>query len=248
MFLKRQPVLSKPYSNLNHRDFTLVFLLAFILFLLLACGYYLFRIQSVEVSNTQGQQLDIRGSEYFQKKNLILLNSQTIYSVLKAQNPDLLSVVSIKQYPQTLRLIIEKYQSVAYLTLSPTRYLLLASDGTLNGFAYDRPTNIGEIIYYQSLTTGDYTIGNKLGQIDIQFATKIAELAQLYGHSKFIINIMDAHLILCNLEDVSIISSSEANPEKQLIMIKQVMELIRNGSQKIKSVDVRFEKMIIENR
>ena len=105
---------------------------------------------------------------------------------------------------------------------------------------------MGEILYYQSVSPGEYALGKPMGSRDIRFAAQIAGVLKKYGFSKFTITIQDSHLITGEVGDFSIKAASDSDNPNQLSSLDQLLRIVQKGGEKITSVDVRFDKIIIE--
>lgn len=203
-------------------------------------------IQKVEFINESGGSSSLQGIEEIQGKNLILMTQEKIEQLLLKRNPGLASIVAQRIFPQTIRIIVKTQDPVAFFMLSPTRYLLFAPNGTVLRYQYERPEKLGEITYYQVVTKNDYDIGSPIRLRDMRFAVQLADAYTKHGFTDFLIQIQDTHLIESTLGNATIRASSESDATKQLSSIERVLYMLQRGGQKIQVVDVRFEKMIIE--
>ena len=206
-------------------------------------------ISKVEIKDMNGfpmQSWHMEGIEKVRGHNMLLMSTNTIEQSIRVSNPAIHSIRAMKIYPQTVELLVRLQEPVAFFTYSDTRYFLLSADGTLLNYAYERPSEMGEILYYQSVSPGEYTLGKPMGSRDIRFAAQIAGIVKKYGFSKFTISIQDSHLINGEVADFSIKAASDSDNPKQLSSLDQLLRIMQKGGEKIKSVDVRFEKIIIE--
>jgi hypothetical protein len=85
-----------------------------------------------------------------------------------------------------------------------------------------------------------------MGSRDVRFAARIGGLLVKYGMTKYVITIQDSHLITAQVGDFVIKAASDSDETKQLASLDQIIRIIQKGGEKIKSVDVRFEKIIVE--
>lgn len=203
-------------------------------------------VHQIQIENVQGEPLSVRGLETIKGANIFFLQEDKIFLSLKKQNPSLRSVHVIKIYPQTVKLRIETYEAVAYMSVSEDTYILLSGDATPLAYIYERPQDLGEITYYQKLTNGEYQLGKPIAFSDIVFACAIAELVRKNGYETYSISIKDTNLIQTYVHNVTIQSANKGDTKAQLTAIQQVLYLIKVSGETIKSVDVRFEKMILE--
>ncbi len=206
-------------------------------------------ITKVEIKDMNGISMltwQMEGIEKVRGNNMIFMSSDSIEQSIRVSNPSIHSIRVKKNYPQTVELLVRLQEPVGYFTYSNTRYFLLSADGTLLNFAYERPNDMGEILYYQSVSPGEYALGKPMGSRDIRFAAQIAGVLKKYGFSKFTITIQDSHLITGEVGDFSIKAASDSDNPNQLSSLDQLLRIVQKGGEKITSVDVRFDKIIIE--
>lgn len=206
-------------------------------------------ITQIEVNDKNGQRVrdvHLLGLESVRGKNMFLTSDEEIESTVRSANPSIETVQAYKQFPQTVSLVIRFQKPSAFLSAGKTRFYELASDGTILQYLYERPENLGEIRYYQSLAPTDLVLGKPVGSRDVQFAAGIGAILQKHGFSESIIEIHDTRLILVNTGDFSIKAAAESDMQKQLNSLDQLLRIIQKGGEKIKSADIRFDKIIIE--
>lgn len=203
-------------------------------------------IQKIDLVNENGEHTILQGVSEIKGRNILLTTQEDIEKILKDKNPDLASVSVEKQLPQTIRVVVQSHQSVAYYKLSQTRYLLFAPNGSVLRYVYEKPENIGEILYYQPITKTDFTLGSQIRLRDVVFAAQLADIYKKQGFKDFRIDIQDTHLVISELGNAIIKADSGTNIAKQLSSIQRVLYILQRGGEKARTVDVRFEKIIIE--
>lgn len=206
-------------------------------------------ITKVEITDMNGYQISdwhIEGLEKVRGKNIVFMTSAQIEKTIRDSNPSIGSMRVNIVYPQTVELLIRIQEPVAYFTYDSTRFFLLSKDGTLLKYEYERPKDLGEIVYYQAVSPGEYSLGRPMGSRDIRFAAEIAGILYKYGLKQFVITINDSHLILGEVGNLTIRAASDSDISRQLSSLDQIVRISQKGGETIKSVDVRFEKIIIE--
>jgi hypothetical protein len=203
-------------------------------------------IQNVELISEGGEKMTLQGIGEIKGKNIILSTQQDIEKILKSKNPDLASLSVEKVLPQSIRIIVRAYQPVAYYKLASSTYIIFASNGSVLRYEYEQPENMGEIRYYQPITKTDFTLGSQIRLRDVIFATQLADIYIKQGFKEFSIDIQDTHLVISELGNSIIKADSEANISRQLSSIKRIIYILQRGGEKARTVDVRFEKLIIE--
>lgn len=234
---------------IRQSEVTFIISTSLVIFFILIFLHYFFMISKVEIKDNNGlplQSWNMEGIEKVYGENILLFSTESIEHSIRLSNPSIRSIQVKKSYPQTVELLVRLQEPVGYFTYSNTRYFLLSADGTLLNFAYERPDDMGEILYYQSVSPGEYTLGKPMGSRDIRFASQIAGVLRKYGFSKFTITIQDSHLITAEVDDFSIKAASDSDNPNQLSSLDQLLRIVQKGGEKIKSVDVRFDKIIIE--
>lgn len=210
--------------------------------------HYFFLITKVEIKDSNGNPVNDwqwENVSEIRDHNILLLSESAAESKILRANPAIETVRVVKILPQSVELIVKFRKPVVYLTLSPTRYLLLSSDGTVLDFAYEKPEDLGEIRYYQSISPGEYARGKPLGSRDVRFAAGLAGIFHQYGYSDFLITIEDSHLMHCRVDTMEFIAASDSDHDKQMVSVTQLMKIVQKGGERFKSADVRFEKIII---
>lgn len=204
------------------------------------------RIQLKDTNGIPMQNWYLEGLEMVYGKNMLTTTSTFIEETIRVANPAVEAVIVHKIYPQTIDVLIRLQKPIGYFRYSPTRYFMLSADGTLLKYEYEKPSNLGEIRYYQSVSPGEYALGRPMGSRDIRFAAQIAGILQKHNLKEFEISIQDSHLILCEVAGITIKTASDSDNARQLASLDQLLRITQKGGEKIKGVDVRFEKIIIE--
>ena len=218
-------------------------ILVFILFIFL---YFFLMIHVVQPVDTYGNPLAIKGTEELKGKNLLLISEREVRELLTQANPTLKKLQIVKIYPQTIRLVAQVNIPVAYYAISESTYVLLSQDATPLAYVYEKPKDMGEITYYQKLTNGEYQLGRPIQLTDIIFAATVAGLIQESGYTDYSVAVEDTELIRILVGKVEIKAANKGNIKAQIASIQQVLRLIKTNGEQIRSVDVRFDRMILE--
>ncbi len=206
-------------------------------------------ISKIGIKDMSGYQISdwhMEGLEKIKGRNILFMSPDIIERIVRDSNPSIGSMQVNILYPQTIELLVRLQEPVAYFTYDSTRFFLLSKEGTLLKYEYERPKNLGEILYYQAVTPGEYALGKPMGSRDIRFAAEIAGILNKYGFDTFVITVNDSHLILGEVGNLTIRAASDSDLTRQLSSLDQVVRISQKGGETIKSVDVRFDKIIIE--
>jgi len=230
-------------------EITFIIVSGVLFFFVLIFLHYFFMINTIHLKDLNGismQNWYLEGLETIYGKSMLTTSSPSLEEVIRTANPAVESVTVRKVYPQTIDVLIRLQKPIGYFRYSPTRYFMLSSDGTLLKYEYEKPSNLGEIRYYQSVSPGEYALGKPMGSRDIRFAAQIAGILQKHNLKEYEISIQDSHLILCEVAGITIKTASDSDTARQLASLDQLLRITQKGGEKIKGVDVRFEKIIIE--
>jgi cell division septal protein FtsQ len=237
------------WHTIRQSEITFIMALAVALFFAFLFFHYFFMISKITVKDINGfpiQNWNLAGLDQIQGANMVLTLSSSIEKIVLNANPAVETVRVSKQFPQSIDIFIRLQKPIGFFRYSSVRYFILAGDGTLLQFSYERPEGLGEIRYYQSVSPGEYALGKPMGSRDVRFAARIGGLLVKYGMTKYVITIQDSHLITAQVGDFVIKAASDSDETKQLASLDQIIRIIQKGGEKIKSVDVRFEKIIVE--
>ena len=218
------------------------------LFFILLFVHYFFMITKVTVKDTNGRLMNDlywEGVDEIKNRNIFIMSDSAIRDIILRENPAISDVRVVKQYPQSVDLIVQLRKPVAYLTQSVTRYFVLSSDGTMLDFAYEKPKDLGEIRYYQAISPGEYARGKPLGSRDVRFAAKLAGVFYQHGYRDFLISVEDSHLVRCRVNNMVYIAASDGDHDKQVTSVKKLLEIVQKGGERFRSADIRFDKIII---
>ncbi|MBP6994081.1 hypothetical protein KBB12_02470 [Candidatus Woesebacteria bacterium] len=230
-------------------EVTLTLSIALIAFFIFIFVHYFFMISKIGIKDMSGYQISdwhMEGLEKIKGRNILFMSPDIIERIVRDSNPSIGSMQVNILYPQTIELLVRLQEPVAYFTYDSTRFFLLSKEGTLLKYEYERPKNLGEILYYQAVTPGEYALGKPMGSRDIRFAAEIAGILNKYGFDTFVITVNDSHLILGEVGNLTIRAASDSDLTRQLSSLDQVVRISQKGGETIKSVDVRFDKIIIE--
>lgn len=203
-------------------------------------------VHKIEVSNQMGKPVTLQGVEDILGKNMLLLSHQQFQKIILSSNPRVKDVTVEKVFPQTIRFHVVLADAVAFYKVTDETYVLVSQDGVVTGIQYEKPEVSGEIVYYQQVMHGEYNLGKPMPFLDFRFAAGLASHVTRFTSEPYKIIVTDSDQLDIILSETVIRASYDDNPTRQLNALADVLKMIRSGAQRIKFVDLRFDKLIIE--
>lgn len=226
---------------------SILFLAGMSVFAALSGGLYYvdstYRIKHFVISNDP--HMVVAGLPSIQNKYIFLTSEDEIADIITRTNPSVKAATVIKEYPDTIKLSLTRYQPVAYLK-SQEGYFLLAEEGIIIGKSGDQEKkNVPVISYYQSIPFAQYQAGTRLPAKDIRdsifFLGKLGEM----GIKINSIDIVGFHMLGLYTDEKKYFFSSEKERNIQIYHIEQAINRFKDEEKEYKTIDVRFEKPVI---
>ena len=223
-----------------------ILIFSFYFFLIFFIVYYLrlsLLIKKIEVISKEKNNL--LGAKEYINKDLLLVSGKNIASILKQKNPLIKDIVVKKKLPNSLILILEMYEPLADIITS-NGYFRISEDGRilLKLKNYDKFYPL--ITYYQKLNYYSYSSGDFIKLKDI--ITSLYFLKFLQNSFLVIdsVDIKDKDMLVFNLENKKIILTNNKEIGLQEYTLDEILKSLRVTGKSFKTIDLRFNKPVIE--
>ena len=152
-----------------------------------------------------------------------------------------------RQYPGTLQVIIKNIPPVAYLENNGS-YVVFSEKAKVLERYDEIPKALGEIKIPTTYIAKPLRVGESIDFREVIFATRVAKIIKNNAISAFRIEIFDSNLIICTLPTTNMVIkfSSNLNTEQSLARLSDFLEKLYTSGKTIRTLDLRFEKAIIE--
>jgi len=230
---------------LNKLKFFLFFLLLCLLFFsILFFINQFFLIKKVELISDR-EFLLVNKDELI-NKNLIFINQNQIAKKIILENALLRQVVVNKAWPGTLKVTVYFYEPMADLIVNQG-FFNLSADGRILSKIKDGQPSLPIINYYQKLNGNSFQIGDWIDYKDIQqtlfFIDKLGQINLV----PLTIDIKGQDMLVFNLSsDKKIIFSGKKEKELQNYQLELIIKQFKIEGKEFKSIDLRFDKPVIE--
>ncbi len=209
--------------------------------------YYIdttYRIHTILVSHGNSG-IPTAGFPAILNRFLFLTPEAEIADIITRTNPTIKSVTVTKEYPDTVKLSITRYEPAAYLK-SIDGYFLLADDAIILG-KYQELENsrLPVITYYQAIPFVQYQIGTQIPAKDIRDGIYFAQELRNRGIQINSIDIVGFHMLGLYTEEKEFYFSSEKERNTQIYHIEQSLKRLELDDVEYTAIDVRFEKPVI---
>ncbi len=245
---KTQLKQSSKQSLVNKK--TILLCISGILFLLLLTSTFFFiksyfLVQQVIINQTN-TNLRLQGIGGMNGTNLLLLNSMELEEHIYKSNSYIKSVSVSKKYPSTVAISVSLYQPTAKLEVSEG-YFILSSDGRILKKTKGTSDGLTVLHYYEKLSYDGYQSGGKVSFKDIKASLDFLQKARDIGLSINSIDIHGFNMIALNTEKQKILFSLDKSQRDQLYQFERVIHQLKIQGKQFKVLDLRFERVVIEN-
>jgi cell division septal protein FtsQ len=194
----------------------------------------------------QPKNISLKGVTELQKENILLLNEKEAAKIIYKQNPNIKSVELTKELPSTLHINVVLEKEAAYLEIIDG-YFVLGEDGRILKKIKDKEHNIAVIHYYQKFNNDAYRTGEKMSFKDIQAAIFFLKSVQQLNFTINSIDITGFNMIALNTDSQKLLFTIEKSQTDQVYQLGRVVEQIKMQKKIFKTIDLRFDRVIIEN-
>lgn len=223
--------------------FVLTAVTSLLIFSTFVFSSYYFRVKHIYLSGEKGS--NFKGAELFEGKNLLLTTAQMITNTVYENNPEIKTLKIEKKFPDSLYLQLSYRNPITYIDVDRGLFQI-DEDGKILMKIKKRPVNYPVINYYQKLNYDSYEIGDYLSYKDIKtalfFLVKLSDL----GFTVESIDINGLSMLVFKLKDNKIVFSVEKDHSIQEYQLAVILKQFKIEGKKFKSIDLRFEKPIIE--
>lgn len=234
---------NKTLSNHTSKKYLLVWLLTIV------ATYTVLLIisQFISVKNISIEgATEVRGIDSYFGKNMLMLSTTDMATLLKSDNPKLQNVIIRKSYPHSLTIVATLKHPSVMLKLADG-YILLAADGyILQKSKENLDSHVPLIHYYQPLFYNHYSVGELFENNDIQTVTHVSRSMMDSGVRVSSIDIASENMIVLHTEEFDVFITSEKDADKQFSEFEYTYKKLKIEGMKFSSIDVRFEKPIIK--
>ena len=204
-----------------------------------------FKVKSITVDKIQSIA-SLQGINSLKNENMLMLNEQEVAIKIYKANPYVKNVVVKKEFPSTLHLSIQLYIPVLYLQVNQG-FFLLAGDGRILSKSKDIQMKLPVIHYYQKFNSDAYKTAEKMNFKDIVAALFFLKTAQEVGFNVNSIDITGFNMIALNTNDLKILFTIDKSQTDQAYQLGRVIKQIRMQKKQLKTIDLRFDRVIIES-
>ncbi len=234
---------SKKYSK--NKKFLIPFLfLTTIFFVILVFCYYYFSISSIEIVSDDKLSA-IKGLENIKNNNIFLLTDAKIRATILTANPLIKNVEIEKVYPNRIKLTVETDKPLAAIKANQG-FLFLDDKGKVIFKQKEIPKDLPLISYYQLLDYGSISSGDKIDLRDILTALHFLKKTSEIGINTISVDINGLDMIRLNLEDRSIIFTTEKDKNIQDYQLETIVRQFKVEGKNFETLDLRFDKPVIK--
>lgn len=236
-------------KRLSHyiKVFIVLFLLGFLAWLL----YYFFiesgtfSIKNIKIIGAQKyvNEADITAvsSANVLGKNILIFNEETFTGILKKNFEGAKKITVVKILPTTLSITVQERKPLALVKKPNTDDLfIIDADGYVLG-GIGEPTDELPVLFYNGeIKTGTFIDKNLIpSYLELinylsESNLKVSSLSFYPKYSEFYLN-----------ADVQILIGNDKNKKEAINLVKNLLDQTTEEKQKIKKVDLRYEKVIV---
>lgn len=219
--------------------FFLLFVLIFFISLLLLNQFFslsFFEIRGVE---------KIDGLSDLKSRNILFLNLQTEQKKLSTINPNLKQIEIVKIYPNKLLIRAKKNKEIAQLQVGEG-FFYLSQDGHILIKKREKNKDMPVIYYYQKLNYNNFSTGDKIGRVDIEYALFFIERFADLGFSTLSVDITSLNMLILNSSQKKFYLTTDKSRESQYLDLKNIVQRFKMEGVSYESVDLRFDKPIVK--
>ena len=203
-----------------------------------------FRIHSVKISGgTQEERETI--SLLFKGLLTLPLQSAEVQRIVSMRYPIMKIKENHIQFPSTLILVVEKDTPFAYLR-TDYGYLALSKNGTIVTKERSINTPHPSITFYQTVHHTEYQTGQHIGFTAVERALTFIALLADEGYATETVAIDSVDMIACKTKGFEVAFSQSRPVELQSHEMRQIVRQIKAGLMRIKHLDLRFDKPVVQ--
>lgn len=186
-----------------------------------------------------------RGTENLRTKNLLFTSEKEIVQILTLSNPSLEDIQVTKQFPNTLNIYTKARLTIAALEVDDG-YFFLSEEGIITGKIKKNEHKHPLIHYYQKFSYSTLQTGGTITYRDILLALHFLEKSSTLGLVVDAIDINGLNMILLHIGQKKIIFTTEKKKELQDYQLEEIIKKFRIEGKDFKTLDLRFEKPVVE--
>jgi cell division septal protein FtsQ len=248
--LTRRPVRVNKEKRAKH------FLIAFRVIIIIAAAgsllwYYIkfqpLNIRSIEISGAERfvnrEDLNNIAEEKALNQNIVSFNSRNLKEAVTANFLASKSVEVVKHFPSKLQITITERTPIA-LILPLNRnngYYFVDSDGFILGRANKSDTNLPVINYSQDVEVGKF--------VEASAVKYFFDLIQALDEDKVAVSTISSYPRYTEFftkEATQVLFTNDQSPKPQVRIFSKMMEAFKTEGKKLKKIDLRFDKVIVE--
>lgn len=203
-----------------------------------------FTISEIHIGDID-KQVPVFGTQNILHKNIFFITVSQIESILLAANAHIKHITVEKEYPHSIKLLIQTHTPFAYFKAN-NGYFVVSDNGTVITKTRKTQEMLPIITYYQIFDYVSLNVGNNLSYKDIQAALGFLKKAQNLGISVDSVDINGLYLIRLNSGNKKLIFTAEKSREIQEYQFETIIHQFAIEGKNYKTLDVRFDKPLIE--
>jgi cell division septal protein FtsQ len=201
-------------------------------------------VKTVIVSVPSATQ-PLKGLTGLRNENLLFLKPDEIENRVYTENAQIKDLKVVKVYPSTLSMRINFDKPTLYMEVSDG-YFVLGEEGRILSKIKDMQQSLPLLHYYQKFNSSTFRTGETLSFKDIQAAIIFLKNAQSQGLRINSIDITGFNMIALNTDSQRILFSLEKKTGDQVYQLDRVLQQLKMQKKVFKTIDVRFDRVIIE--
>lgn len=240
-------MLQKIFGNTSKAKLFKVFsATAIFTFAILVLFLWVFQIKEVFLVDYTGKSAPLRGAQKL--KGDFLYKSDSYFKKTFDKAEVTLEAQEIRRlYPGVIQIVVKNIPPVVYLENNGS-YVIFSERAKVLERQDEIPKALGEIKIPTTYVAKPLRAGESIDFREVIFATRVAKIIKNNAISAFRIEIVDSNLIICTLPttNTTIKFSSNLNMEQSLERLNDFLEKLYTSGKTIRTLDLRFEKAIIE--
>lgn len=182
---------------------------------------------------------------FLKKKNILFLNESDVALQVRSRFPALTVREIEKRFPGSLTVVITSEKPFAFLT-TDNGYLSISEKGTILQKVRDKETPEPAIQFYQSIRHNEYQMGQVITYAQLQKTLLFVRALIDEGFKVETVAIDSVDMIACKTRGFTVAFSQKRDTELQKYELRQLVKQLKIGTLRVKRLDLRFDKPVVE--
>lgn len=178
-------------------------------------------------------------------KNMLFDKKESLARLMINANPLLKSVVIEKDYPDSLKILVEKYTPSTILKVNSGAFLLSREGVIIRKSREISDVELPFINFYQQLNYDQYQIGDQIDFKDILSAIELSIFTVGMGIKVDTVDIGGNDMIVLNSNGVRFIFAASKSINDQEYQLKTLIKQFRLDGREFISLDLRYDKPVV---